>query len=140
MIRPHFCCRISPTTSRQQRKTPVRSTAIVSFHMASVMSSSGDSVSRPALFTRMSMLPSRDRAAAKAAFTLASSETSTAMLPAAPDRSRMATLSPLAVKASAMALPMPLAPPVTTTARPSVFREASGLFMFVLPRLFRHAS
>src|SRR5450830_869031 len=129
MMRPHFCCRISPTTSRQQRNTPVRSTEIVSFQVASVMSSSRDSVSRPALLTRMSTPPSCFRAVANAAFTLASSETSTSMAPAAPDRSRTATLSPFAKKASAMALPIPLAPPVTTTPRPDSLGEVSVLFI-----------
>ena len=83
----------------------------------------------PALFTRMSILPSAAAAAAVPCATDFSSATSTASPLTGPDRadsvccsnfwsrSQMRTLAPEASMRLTMASPMPCAPPVTMAAR-----------------------
>lgn len=80
----------------------------------------------PALFTSMSMPPSRDHAWATALATDDSSRTSSSMPTAPgrsaaiesacwPDRPVSATAAPAVARAEAMASPSPLVPPVTST-------------------------
>lgn len=80
----------------------------------------------PALFTNMSMLPSRDDASSTAPATDHSSRTSSSMPIASPgssaatelarwpDRPVSATVVPAAARAEAMASPSPLVPPVSS--------------------------
>jgi hypothetical protein len=80
----------------------------------------------PALFTSMSMPPSRDHAWSTALATEDSSRTSSSMPTAPgssaatelarwPDRPVSATVAPAVARAEAMASPRPLVPPVTST-------------------------
>ncbi|WKT99169.1 hypothetical protein Q2K19_01230 [Micromonospora soli] len=80
----------------------------------------------PALFTSMSMPPSRDHASSTALATDDSSRTSSSTpiapgsaaateLARRPDRPVSATVAPASASAAAMARPSPLVPPVTST-------------------------
>src|SRR5581483_2741192 len=115
--------------ARVVRKAPSRWIASSFFHSANGNSSSGWTIWMPALLTRMSTPPNASATAAMPASTAASLVTSIATLiawtprlrssPATASaasllRSAIATFAPAWLYASAMALPIPLAAPVTT--------------------------
>ena len=91
----------------------------------------------PALFTSMSIPPSRAHAWSTAAATDDSSRTSSSMPTApgsvaataparSPDRPVSATVAPAAARADAMASPSPLVPPVTSTFIATPFHESGA--------------
>src|SRR6266545_1686349 len=125
---------MSGTTYRQHRNTPFRFTSITCRQASGGYSQSvwfGPVM--PAFATRMSMAPSASAVAATAASTLAALETSTALVWTVPcpdssaavdstrfaSRSQRETAAPDARKRSAMARPIPCAPPVTTARLPA---------------------
>ena len=90
-------------------------------HSSSVTSTvRSDSPGTPAELTRMSIRPSASSAFATAAFTSAEDAMSpvTETYPSTGSRSKTATSAPPARSFSAVAAPMPLAPPVTSAIFP----------------------
>ena len=106
----------------------------MSSHICTLISATGLVVSKPALLNRMSTSPSALTMAAKARLTCFSSPTSAAaaitlalrflamcaatFFAASPFLSMMATRAPSLAKRSAIAWPMPLAPPVIAAVFP----------------------
>src|SRR5215218_6766036 len=123
-MRPEPRSRIAGTAARVQRNAPVALTSSWACQLSSVVRCSGALSEIPAPLTSTSTAPSRSNSAP----TAASSVTSHAARPTATTR------SPSARKPSAIAWPMPLVPPVTTTSRlterKSTFHPAdmSGMF------------
>jgi hypothetical protein len=106
------------------RAMPVTLMSRIRAHSASSFSSTVPTALTPALLTRMSMRPKRSATASIAASTDARSATSATK----PSRrssspstamSRTATADPRSARASAVARPIPEAPPVTTETRPA---------------------
>ena len=131
MIRPRLR-RIMPFVARcTTRKEPVRLVSTTEVKSSSDMRSSSWSWVMPALATSTSTGPWACSTSRKAASTEAASVTSarTARTPSgpSPEREVMATRSPFAANARAMARPMPRLPPVTRTLRPAACASAAGV-------------
>src|SRR5215208_6621521 len=112
------------------RKTPRRFTEMVRSHASRARSSAGPRTTTPALLTKMSIDWNLDVTALMASATVSASVTSHAMAAAAfpsetarcaasSARSNITTVAPLLAYASAIAAPMPDAPPVTTATLPA---------------------
>ena len=115
-IRPQPRSRMPGTTARHMWNVPVTLTANVVAHSSSLTSQSGlFGPTMPAELTRMSTRPIRARAAATAPASVTSATTS-----ASSDRSRVTTVIASWASRSALARPMPLAPPVMTATRSMV--------------------
>ena len=121
------------TIARQHRKMPVRSMSRTRRHSSGGYSHVGAfGPVIPAFATRMSMPPKRPAVAAAAASTCSTLTTSTAAVWTSPSdasspaavwsiagsQSQSETRAPERKKRSAIARPMPWAPPVTTARRP----------------------
>ena len=107
----------------------------------SLVSSSGEANTPPALLTRMRTGPNSSTVCASAASTCSASRTSVTM-PSAPSdtaasaqlswlRSQIATEAPNAARPAAIPRPMPLPPPVTTATCP-VSRMSEGLIAMTI--------
>lgn len=123
--------------SRQPRTTPSRLTPTIRCQSSSVCASNGPTIAIPALLTTTSGTPTSVRTQSAKRSMSAAADTSTCRACAVPPRaaissqtdvaaarSRSATtiLAPLAANPSAIARPMPLPAPVTTTSLfPNVF-------------------
>ncbi len=87
MILPPPCASMPGSTQRVTTKVPRRCVAIISSHTATAIVSTGASVTKPALLTRMSMRPNAARTRSTIARTDPSHDTSactiTARLPIA---------------------------------------------------------
>src|SRR5262245_10933646 len=131
----------SRTASRAQRNWPVRLMAMTVFHCSSVISSMAASRCRPALATRMSIVPKASSIVLNMAWTSASLETSAltamALTPAASISAMTslvassavtkftATSAPALPRPMATALPMPELAPVTSAFCPArIFGQA----------------
>src|SRR5215207_6032831 len=112
------------------RKTPRRFTEMVRSHASRARSSAGPRTTTPALLTKMSIDWNLDVTALMASATDSASVTSHAMAAAAfpcetarcaasSARSNITTVAPLLAYASAIAAPMPDAPPVKTATLPA---------------------
>src|SRR5882724_688226 len=130
-MRPNPAFSISGRHSRMQRKVPVRFTDSMDCHRASLVSLSGPLCAWPALFTNTVIGPIAERAAATAARTESTSETSatwqlrrTAVNSAATasrsgrERPSSETSAPAPASERAIAAPMPRPAPVTRACRP----------------------
>ncbi len=131
MSPPMPCAIIAPAAARETRNEPLAITSCCRSQSATVVSSSGLEIDRPALLTTRSTPPKASTAASNARCTASSSETSapTPMATSAEpmpfatasafaaSRSATTTQAPSAASRSAMALPMPDAAPVTSATR-----------------------
>ena len=129
MIRPRRR-RSMPLAARlASRKVPVRLVSMTDDQSSSLIRRSRVSLVMPALATSTSTGPWASstclNAASTASGSVMSHRTSSAPSGAPPLRVVTATLSPWAMKASAMARPMPRLPPVTRTERGALGAEVS---------------
>ena len=136
MSPPSFWAIIARAAAWATRKLPLAMTSCWRSQSASVVSSRGLLIDRPALLTSRSMPPKASRVASTAACTWAASvtfactPTATSLVPISVaaacalsrSRSAMTTQAPSAASRVAMALPMPLAAPVTRAMRPAWLR------------------
>ena len=133
MSPPIPCSIIAPAAARETRKEPLAITSCCRSQSASVVSSSGLEIDRPALLTTRST-PPKASAAASMAFRTAAGSVTSACTPTAlsvvpiplavataeaGSTSTTTTQAPSAARRSAIALPMPEPPPVTNAIRPA---------------------
>lgn len=130
-IRPHPASIMSGSTAWVQWKTPFRLTLMIRCQASKLRSVKRLNPSTPAALTRMVIGPRSSLTAASASSTCVRSVTSAFCPNSESDglRSRAATRYPSARSRSAMARPMPEAPPVTT----AVFTSRCGLTGAVSP-------
>ena len=132
MIDPPPASRISGTARRQHKNMDRTLTAIVSSQSATSSSSIGPvGPETPTLLHNTSTPPIATAASSKSCSTSVWSATSAPVNPTPsgspsppPGRSATCTVAPAAQKASTMARPIPAAPAVTTTRRPSQDHES----------------
>src|SRR5262245_27803465 len=134
-IRPRRSRSMPRAARRATRNDPVRLVSMTADQSSSLIRSSNVSRVMPALATRTSTGPCFSETVSTASSTWSASVTSqrTPSIPsgASPERSVIATSSPAATKALAMASPMPRLPPVTITDLPTVTPLGSGVLAVV---------
>ncbi len=124
-ITPPRALSISRPAACAAQKAPLRLVATTWSHCSAAMSSAGFRTLSPALLTSTSRSPT----SSKACCTWSRSLTSQAMPPGPGRRARTMTSAPSSRNRCAVAAPMPLEPPVTTTllpARPFIRRPPSS--------------